>query len=398
MSVVPLLKDLADRLESIENGDTKEAKSLLNWASTGELSVLTENIWALLQEKAATVASKPTVLAGAISFTIQNSELYDKTVVIIGEHHLLEASSCGTGDGIVTVSNLLKQIFQEATAPVDFYIESTYQRGDGPRKGEWGSGGSELAKADTIFASCLTREKKECLFPMVRMHYADIRSASASDKLNWSLRRLIYNRLPSGRPNLNLVAATLQLLKDNDEYKQHFVDEKSLQEWAGADFIRTRIDKQLAAVPDIKVRDAIRAFGAQLRQEAITAKSMDQLRLLRRIVTQIVRYLLPLGDADIDVEAAKRLADALRVAYQTLFLMGIAYMDEYLLARVFRTFRQVEGRISTPPKHIILFTGNSHSNNYRRFLTSLGFTTIYTAKAMSKRECLDISDLKFPLW
>jgi hypothetical protein len=74
-------------------------------------------------------------------------------------------------------------------------------------------------------------------------------------------------------------------------------------------------------------------------------------------------------------------------------------LDVYILSRMFRTFTQVKDRYSDPPKNIIIYAGDFHSQELKRILTLLGFQIVFeTSDRGGSLQCLDISNLQQPLF
>jgi hypothetical protein len=71
-------------------------------------------------------------------------------------------------------------------------------------------------------------------------------------------------------------------------------------------------------------------------------------------------------------------------------------MDYYLIHRLFREFRIIEGKYSEKPKHIIIYAGDAHSTRYSEFLTYIGFQKIQ--EVVSENQYLDISKFKQPFF
>ena len=72
-------------------------------------------------------------------------------------------------------------------------------------------------------------------------------------------------------------------------------------------------------------------------------------------------------------------------------------MDYYLISRLFRTFRQIEGKYSDEPKNIIIYAGIFHVNQYIKIFKDLEFELIYSSKKEGF-QCLNISDFNKYIW
>ena len=74
-------------------------------------------------------------------------------------------------------------------------------------------------------------------------------------------------------------------------------------------------------------------------------------------------------------------------------------MDAYTLGRMFRSFKQIDGKYSGDPQNIIVYAGGFHNGRYEKFLKDkLGFKTIYDTGdpyllSNPKPTCVDVADL-----
>lgn len=72
-------------------------------------------------------------------------------------------------------------------------------------------------------------------------------------------------------------------------------------------------------------------------------------------------------------------------------IKGDKHIYIFLLARLFRSFKD-----STEPKNIIIYTGNDHSNFYRKFLSELDFKEVN--KVENENQFLNVSELMVPFF
>ena len=84
------------------------------------------------------------------------------------------------------------------------------------------------------------------------------------------------------------------------------------------------------------------------------------------------------------------------------YLEGI-FMDQYLLARLFRSFnkKSKEDYYSEDPRFIIVYTGTYHTGAYRNFLESIDSIKVCTLKGGDEiytNNCLDISKVYQPFF
>ncbi len=94
--------------------------------------------------------------------------------------------------------------------------------------------------------------------------------------------------------------------------------------------------------------------------------------------------------------------DQFKKASRISFEFTIQYMDLYLLSRMFRTFKEgIKRRYRGEANNVLIYVGDLHATNYRRVLSELEFTEVfssYARKGEEKFQCLDITGLDQPLF
>ena len=80
-----------------------------------------------------------------------------------------------------------------------------------------------------------------------------------------------------------------------------------------------------------------------------------------------------------------------------LVLLNSPIVDLYTICRIFKKFKNVVDQ-PEEPANIIIHAGNEHSNNFRYMLGKLGFESIFYTENSRNDRCLDMSEIKKPLF
>ncbi|CAH6418340.1 Hypothetical protein POVN_LOCUS116 [uncultured virus] len=388
MEVIQLLRDLATRLEEVKAGDVKEVKLLKGWLEQGGFGTLTAPVDAYLDAKLKVPEKVPALLTryynyikGPVKVTVDASKTYDKKIVLLGDRHIRNRDRCSTDAKATTIDivDFLRDAILTADDTVDLFVETKYLR---PFSSErQGRGDNFLGDVDREFDACLKIDKSRCMYNNARVHYADIRFAIDESFSEMHYATDAVDRAGAYDLDAKLKHLEYVLTAIHPTLSKRLADEKAIRVWFDESLDRPRIEKQIRNVPDKGIRDALNKFFAD----------------------EIARYAAPYTFTPLTysalLDAVKRKDKAtISKAYKLLFEISIAYMDVYLLARMFRTFRQVKNKPSGPPKNILVYVGNYHAENYRRFLKTLNFDRQFEAAETRVIQCVDISTLALPLF
>ncbi|CAH6418826.1 Hypothetical protein POVN_LOCUS549 [uncultured virus] len=397
MDAVVTLKALVARLEGLT--ETKEIEALRDWVARGGIESLRPGIEFYLEQKLAfpDAVKRYTFLHGPISFTIHVSKKWKKVIAVMGDEHVTPAAlSLENKDKAIDVATYLKGIVEAALAPIDFYVEVGYLSAD--KLTRHATKDSPLSHVRDAFEVCLTREKKGCPYKHLRAHYIDVRSSAPTSygDLYRALHKVShYITTPGKAKQLRDQVVLLRTLLEeiHPTLREELTDSKHILAWAGTVFNLPRITKQVNAISNVGLRATLVAYIDQLIQGALAKYGPDVLTY--NTLLQATRGLL---DAKALPRDAAAYRNTLLKSASLLLHIGIIYVDYYALARMFRSFRQVEEVPSSDPTHIITYAGDAHAEHYRGFLRLLGFETTYQAKPTGTFQLLDISAAPTPLF
>jgi hypothetical protein len=157
-----------------------------------------------------------------------------------------------------------------------------------------------------------------------------------------------------------------------------FNDPNTVKKLALESLTSTKIAKQMSNIPD-KYREVKDILNNQLNY------AIDNL-----IPNILYPKLYPvISEA---VSRNKPIKSDLSAVWNLCLMM----MDTYLASRMFRTFKNVPGRLGGEPQNIVIYVGNAHGNNYRKLLSQLGFTMEFNAanRGAGQVACMDVRGLE----
>jgi hypothetical protein len=375
---------------------------------------------------------KPTAdfIGGPKTLSIHWHPQYKKIIYIFGEEHsntmdcegfkTIETHSPIT----VPIEDYLYDLMKSTDVFLDIYFEFPFYTSDDFRLlPEKRSSNQRLFNLFNTFKKCLiydSRHKKSCR--LARSHYFDIRHSS-SNPLN----------LEQSKIDIVWVRSVLDLIsKQSDRSKLVQIIKIFLRKSIVTDILRNLTDenndniyqfmlsqlkenryikKELGKIVENHIH-LISAFDTFFYYE-ITKTMMfydDKLVLNIDKIKRSVNTLLDYKTTS-DVE----LYDNLNVFLKAISDILVCFADAYLLARVFKDFNMSEmdekaykGATHQPKRahNIIIYAGDVHADNYRNFLSFVGFTEIdsygidldnpnpYLSIPNMPRNCLDMRNIK----
>jgi hypothetical protein len=190
------------------------------------------------------------------------------------------------------------------------------------------------------FDKCLSLRKNSCPFPNLRAHYADVRFRTrVLGSLVVELVRLFGKTTAEQREYVRLHEKGFRQMISINHSPQRILSE-------------TKVLKQILAVRNPVIREKIHAFTvAQMKKFHV--QSFEQL-----------------------VKSPDQIGGKLLHFFGTV-------MDAYTLGRMFRSYSSVKtpkGLGLSSAKNMIVYVGDWHADNYRKFLRSIGFATRTTVR------------------
>lgn len=174
---------------------------------------------------------------------------------------------------------------------------------------------------------------------------------------------------------LNVIQDLVLTIKIIDLKKYHF----------------TKTEKQLNAITDRESADTIKKY-----YDVLLYKTKHQeLKYMHEVVNNSKACV-----NDDELSDDEKLG-YLKSQYELLDLLIVpieaTYMDTYLTARLFRSYQDD----APDATHVFIYTGNAHSERYRNFLTSIGFTTNFSAVSEEKGknfQCISLKGIQLPFF
>jgi hypothetical protein len=312
--------------------------------------------------------------------TVHHHKEWNKIVYVLGEEHS-EKDGCPKGPASMDGKDFVFKMVNSTPELVDVFIEESLDptqtkehRYDFSLDTALGlrmaHDASTLSRVSATLADskCLGRTKDLCTMfrEHVRFHLTDIRDATS----------------PAMRYVNALYETLLSRIDDSPAEKAPSIAEfrrytsKDTLRRALNDFFRSsKIERQLSRIPDKYA--AAKTELVKRMNEILDVAS-------RELTYDKVKAALRSDDED-------TLLDLFEVVLGTF----VAFMDIYLLSRLFRQFRNIRGVPSEEPRNIIIVVGNEHATSYRKLLRQLGFKTVFSSKLVrGKPNCIEVKGLR----
>lgn len=358
-------------------------------------------------------------IGGPKTFSIHWHPQYKKIIYIFGEWHA-DTMDCEkfkttetTSPISVPVEDYLYDLMKSTDVFLDIYFEFPF-----PQFPDEPSTSKRLFNLLNKFKKCLlynSRHEKSCR--LARSHYFDIRQY-ASNPLNLEERKI----------DIVWVISLLKIVKqstDKHDILNFFLERKpiisyilkkitdetkdNLYEFMINQLKKNRyIKKELSKIVENR-ENLMRAFDAFFYAQLSTHLNIN-IDNIKLSVKTILNYQKKSDD---------ELNDSLNVFLEGMSMPISCFADAYLLARVFKDFNMDEmeekaykGATHQPKRahNIIIYAGDAHSNNYREFLSYIGFTEIdssgidlekpnpYVHLFDKPKNCLDMRNIQQPFF
>lgn len=257
-----------------------------------------------------------------------------RTIGIFGENHRIPVPASGIINkrNTVSVPSLLKIILD--TFPTKFYdlfLEMEYTKTDVVVK-------NSITSFNIFFKNCL-KIVKECPFDNIRAHYTDYRSILSGNTIYDEFMKhfaIIY--FHDSKTDMSRPYFTLENLSG--------VFDRS------RDIVKNTIDTN----PKLQMHQGTNLYFFVLLEIVKLKTLFDKEKQM---------YKTPLSV----VEAQKLVFYIMR--------LYVLLMDLYTIGRVFKTFKTTDSAHPSTAVNSIIYAGDAHADNYRLFLTSIGFKRVH---------------------
>ena len=369
-------------------------------------------------------------IGGPKTLTMHWSKKYKKLIYIFGEHHSVK-TDCWQfhSNKVMLIEDYLEQLFKHTDVFIDFYLETgrTYQDIYGDTR---------MAVIAKRFKDCFhnpNTKENENKCKLSRMHYFDVRRESSYLKPNsMSYASLSMNYILDALDKLIYLSDTSlslqKLISLLDKYNYDTQIKPILEEFSKINIYDDIED-------DEKYKEYDEFWSKQIKENIFVIKKVARSTIHDKIKSFIKKEVRDLGkysdkiDIKILVKTVKDFITTLN-KYSTgttnkydfesitendrkillnldfsefLVVINSHIADYYLLCRIFKVFdftKRKNHRWTDEPKephNIIIYAGDLHSKNVRKFLKELEFKEISTTSSVEKkwiRNCIDIG--KFP--
>lgn len=340
------------------------------------------------------------------------STKYNKKIYIFGEHHETN-ETCKLLDKCNVFVFILNNI---GNIPkfIDVFLETPYITKEVKKLPSYQIG--ILGKFSKEFEQCLLSEKK-CKYENIRFHNTDIRQSIIIDPLKRSYIVKLQDNIVHFQYflmdylKINNVS-TLSIKYDEDKYKKiiknlktlilsdEYKDERMIYlqsitsnekylQYLLKSYSIFKLEKQQQEIPYENVKNILLKF-IQNKINKVNLKYLN--------ITEFIYLIDKLEYSGFPkIFKLDNILEIVNYANEMIFSI-IPILDMYLFSRMFRKFKQVKYKNSKEPEYIIIYVGNQHANNYRELLNELNFKTEFNKQTIKPDYCLDISNLKQPLF
>jgi len=305
-------------------------------------------------------------ISGPFSLSIHTSKEFKKTIYVFGESHGYEF---GCDLLQPTITKYLSELFKNTDVFIDFFIE------DGKIYNEFDENWY-IIKLQSFFRDCVDQNQK-CKFPLIRAHYTDMRNEHTNDMVNlmFKISTNTYNK--SIELTKEIHKGLLKILEFNsyEKFILHLYD-TTLTPTIKKEIQKSNLDSEMFYI-----------YMEQNFESMIDENKFNSLK------TNMVKYMSK-NRTDRHVILSLQILNVI-----TEFVLHM--MDVYLLARIFKTFKNSGRNQPDGVYNAVIYTGNEHADNYRLFLESLDFITVNSIDSSEKDKivrCLNMKNIQQPFF
>lgn len=328
------------------------------------------------------------------------SEEYNKHIYIFGEHHIKD-DTCSIKGGVSSnVYDFINKNIKYSDKFIDIFIELPYTSKNYFKNNEYTEIESKytLEKFEIKYKNCLYLKEK-CQYPNIRFHYTDIRSIKfLENKSFYMILSEIIVYLYYCIKYFNLSDYQKTLLELWKLFNSNYKKERN-------EFLKcmnsNNLDKVIKYLSEIYKHAKIDKQQEKIKDKSINLILMEYLRSTLSnikfdfIGKNIQNIILSLPYENKPNE--KQFNEFNKLLEQCMNL-DVPFMDIYLMSRIFRKFKKVKYQNSKEPENIIIYVGNVHAQTYSNILKKLNFKNEFSTNTVDNNNCIDIAELKQPLF
>lgn len=351
----------------------------------------------------------PKAITGPYTLSYHTSKKYNKKIYIFGEKHGYEGNckdQCKNTKSRnrktppicdwITMSDYLENLFDTSNVFIDFYLEVeelndylNYKWFDIMQLNSY------LAEMRAKFRHCI--EKQQLLRCKTgRFHYTDIRVKNDYEgKTNYV--NVATNSLGKFERELTTLLDKELITLDKDKVMVNQFIQKYLKENPE---LRDLLHTFAYGAPKDTFKKLYKIYlsNSRVKKELNrTYLKKDIERIFRKLVVLKLKHYSHFSDTVKNTLNGSIKPDRIPKLSTVLVLLNSPIVDLYTICRIFKKFKNVVDQ-PEEPANIIIHAGNEHSNNFRYMLGKLGFESIFYTENSRNDRCLDMSEIKKPLF
>lgn len=314
---------------------------------------------------------------GPFSMSEQTSDTYNKKIYIFGEYHGQEQQCDSKLDGVYSINNYLRDLFNSSPVFIDFFLE--YRMFPNKYEAKVNINRNQLLyHIHELVDDCMDPVGRavNCPWPNVRTHFVDTRYYKDISTTQIGVLKSELNKKlsPQSKQTLRYLA-TFQ----NDIEK--------LTSFSYQLAVRSVTHTEKGSRSNLNIE----FIGPLLKKHIYKRLNINFMKTFQKNISVALA-----GNTSIP-----NYVTYLNILFTQLTMIETSVMDLYLLQRMFKTFRDTGLNQPRDSKNIILYVGDAHAILIRGVLRDMGFVTIGHSTPINsntKKRCLSLAGIKQPLF
>ena len=321
---------------------------------------------------------------GPISLSKHSSIKYNKTIYIFGDRHVI-SPTCEKDENVqgIDIVDFIKYNIENTNKIIDLFMESQIPKKEG-----------DVHVVTNNYLTKMRTLSRKGLYPNFRYHHGDPRRSYIHKIYE------IFDR--------NTTMLLYDFSNENLEIVKNWIDE-TLLSFKPSNFINSKAEKQLSNIKNIEIFNILKNYETD-EIDNVRTYFLNEASKLKKLIDDTIKYRQnrKVPEIYIDRDAyydsvlnPNKLSGEIEIKMERLkeklFNIDVVSMDLYLMGRIFRNFKN-----EPEAQNIIIYTGDAHSETYRKLLKEIGFKEEGYIKRKDPGEpgfqCLDISQFKLPFF
>lgn len=372
-----------------------------------------------------------------------------KTIYIFGELHIPFDQNVSKCQGrSMRITQFLEFVFNSTYVPIDYFMETSLYDATAEQIYQPGTNYLDVYNLRALVQRCVIADKKDCDFPAVRSHYVDVRdlpeyptfasiegiqkdevgTPKVAIKLCDNIAKDLKTMIPLFQSNKIISKINKQLQNAEDKYKntvtklvlQRVKDYTDLLDsipsiqsveniYKNYEILQTKIqnlyginigspsrkssfasdlEQMYTNISNFYLRDEKKEGGGRKEGIKEEGRRRKKGRKEKTRHEKITKHASDIGEV--------LYSFCHSVFWLFAIIIGTPLMDAFTLARMFRTFKQVEYYNSTPPNNIIYYAGNAHAENMIEMIKQVDDFKITEFKSGLASNPVNMYDYDYP--